>query len=235
MTNAEFLRIGLEKTGIKSTLAQQDTLLQYMELTLEKNKVMNLTALRTPEEFIEKNIIDCAALAELIPMGAKVLDLGSGAGLPGIVCAILCKDSQFTLADALEKRVAFLEETIDALGLDNVEAIHLRAEEAAKKAPHREAYDFVTARAVANLGMLAELCCGFLTVGGTFAPMKASDEAEIEKAQSALKILHLELKDEKHFTLPFEGSQRKILLLKKTESTPLRYPRNPKQMKNKPL
>lgn len=235
MNTQETLECMLGSCKITATKEQIILLERYMMHTLQANIHMNLTALTDQQDFIIKNIIDCAMLAPWISSGAHVLDLGSGAGLPGIIVAILRKDVHCTLVDALEKRVAFLDNVISVLGLPNARALHLRAEEAAKQPAYREQYDFVTARAVAPLSILAELCCGFLRTGGIFAPMKAEAHQELTQAQNALATLHLTLQQTKTFALPNQSGKRTIFLFEKTQQTPLRYPRNPKQIRNHPL
>ena len=177
MIERELLTQGLEMLGMNDAQAV-DKLLAFSDLLLEKNKVMNLTAVKEPMEVVTRHFLDCAPLAQYAA-GKQVIDVGCGAGFPGMPIAMLT-DAQVTLLDSLGKRIVFLKEVIDTLHLENVQAVHARAEEFG----HREDFDLATSRAVARLNILAELSLPLVKVGGYFIAMKAvgSDE-EIAQAE----------------------------------------------------
>lgn len=161
----DLLTAGL--TALDLDPAAADKLARYAELLLEKNKVMNLTAITAPRDVATLHLLDCAALAAQLDLsGKRVIDVGTGAGFPGMVLAILTPDARFTLLDSLGKRVDFLRETADAMGLRRVRCVHARAEEFARK--HREQFDIATSRAVAQLNVLCELTLPLVKVGGVF-------------------------------------------------------------------
>lgn len=170
----EILKNGLARLG----LADSDTVIarfvQYYELLVSYNEKVNLTAITAPHEVAVKHFLDSVSLLGLyeLPYGARVIDVGTGAGFPGLPLKIVREDIHLTLVDALAKRVAFLEECSNTLSLTQVACIHARAEELAKKEAHREAYDIAVSRAVANLATLSEYCLPFVRVGGTFAALK---------------------------------------------------------------
>ena len=175
---------GLSALGLPQTAAPQ--LLEYAERLLEKNKVMNLTAITEPEAVATLHLLDCAALLQKFPLrGKRVVDVGTGAGFPGMVLRILEEDFDLTLLDSLGKRIAWLDETCREMGLGRVECIHARAEEFA--AERRERYDYATSRAVADLPLLCELALPLVKVGGQFLAMKSVDsDEEIKRARGAI-------------------------------------------------
>ena len=181
------LTAGLTALDLDSAAA--DKLARYAELLLEKNKVMNLTAITAPRDVATLHLLDCAALAAQLDLsGKRVIDVGTGAGFPGMVLAILTPDARFTLLDSLGKRVDFLKEVQTDLGLKNVTCVHARAEEFA--AQHREQFDLAASRAVAQLNVLCELTLPLVKVGGRFIAMKStSSDQEIQEARSAVSQL----------------------------------------------
>ena len=181
----DLLTAGLTALDLDPAAAPQ--LERYAELLLEKNKVMNLTAITAPRDVATLHLLDCAALAAQLDLsGKRVIDVGTGAGFPGMVLAILTPDARFTLLDSLGKRVDFLKEVQTDLGLKNVTCVHARAEEFA--AQHREQFDLAASRAVAQLNVLCELTLPLVKVGGQFAAMKSvSTDEEIRQAHSALR------------------------------------------------
>ncbi len=214
------------------TDAQREKLAAYFDMLVEANERMNLTAITAPEEAADKHFVDSLLALPYIPQGAKCIDVGTGAGFPGIPLLIVRPDIRMTLLDSLNKRVAFLQETLAALGLSAV-CVHSRAEDAGKAAPHRGAYDIALSRAVASLPTLLELTVPFLRVGGTSICYKGSAaREEADAAQSACKALNcsLELAD---FTLPY--GERTLILAKKTAPTPARFPRKAGEPGRKPL
>lgn len=210
--------------------------LDYLiDLTLEKNKVMNLTAIKDENTFIDKMIIDCAFLVKFFDLENKsVLDVGTGGGFPGLVLAILCPNTRFILIDSTSKKIEHVNEVKDKLGLTNVSALAYRAEEFIKQ--NREKFDIVTARAVKNLQILLELCSSFIKVGGHIISYKGSGyKREIIDSKNAIKVLNLELIKEVKYQLPLSKEDRYLLEFKKNNSSSSIYPRNYNQILKKPL
>lgn len=208
-----------------------DKFIKYQEMLIETNKKFNLTSIDNPEEIKIKHFEDSLTIKNYINKGMKVLDIGSGAGFPGIPLRIE-KDFDLTLIDSVNKKVNFMNEVIEELKLDNTRAIHVRAEDYAKE--HREEFDLVISRAVANLSTLSEYAIPFLKVGGIFIAMKGPKaEEEYEDAQNALKILGGELINID--TIDLHGNTRKNILIKKVRSTKKKYPRGKNQAKKNPL
>lgn len=208
-----------------------DKFIKYQEMLIETNKKFNLTSIDDPEEIKIKHFEDSLTIKNYINKGMKVLDIGSGAGFPGIPLRIE-KDFDLTLIDSVNKKVKFMNEVIEELGLENTRAIHVRAEDFAKD--NREKFDLVISRAVANLSTLSEYALPFLKVGGIFIAMKGPKaEEEYEDAQNALKILGGELINID--TIDLHGNTRKNILIKKVRSTKKKYPRGKNQAKKNPL
>ncbi|EGS31296.1 16S rRNA (guanine(527)-N(7))-methyltransferase GidB [Peptoniphilus sp. oral taxon 375 str. F0436] len=188
---------------------------------------MNLTAITEDEEFNIKHFLDSLSLLKLEEIqGAKrILDLGTGAGFPGVPLKIAKKDLDITLLDSLKKRIDFLNESIEDMGLEGIRGIHARAEELSRKDDYREAFDLVTSRAVANLATLYEYCLPFVKVGGYMVAMKGPDiEGELKEGQAALKALGGELVEVKKVDLP-QDIEHTLVLVKKVKATPKKYPR----------
>ncbi|MBQ8228768.1 MAG: 16S rRNA (guanine(527)-N(7))-methyltransferase RsmG [Clostridia bacterium] len=236
MINKDLLKTMSADMGIELSSESLDRFDKYAEMLVETNKTLNLTAITEPDEIVSKHFCDCLSLLKEveIPQGSKLIDVGTGAGFPGVVLLIARPDLKITLMDSTNKRLVFVQSVVDALGL-NANVVHSRAEEAGKDKKFREQYDFVTARAVANMQTLSEYCLPFLKVGGIFAAMKgakASDELNI--AKGAIKILGGQVHSAKEFTLPDCG-ERSILCVKKISQTPPKYPRASAQIAKKPL
>ena len=210
----------------------------YKDLLLEWNEKMNLTAITDEYEIIVKHFVDCLECSKAIKDEKKIIDVGTGAGFPGMVLAIYYPDSEFTLLDGLNKRLIFLQEVVDKLGLKNVKIIHGRAEEIVRIDGLFNYYDASVSRAVANLPVLLEYVSPYVKVGGYSIVMKGdSVEEEVKLAQNALKTLNLKV-DEKinySYTINNEEYNRNILKIKKISDTPQKYPRNYGQIKKKPL
>lgn len=210
-------------------VAQFETYLNHL---VEINKVMNLTAITDPEEVYEKHFLDSALIAPYLKAGDKLADVGSGAGFPGLPLAILRDDIQVTLIEPTAKRCQFLSDVIQKLGLTNVWVVNDRAENLPCTKEH---YDVVTARAVAPLPVLLELCVPLVKVGGLMIAMKGQKALEeLEEAKNAVKVLHLSLISSEPVTLPSAGS-RHNLVFKKDRTTEAVYPRPYNQIKKKPL
>ena len=234
MTDRELLYTGLKEFLPEVSEKMIDDLLKFSALLLEKNKVMNLTAVTEPTEVVTRHFLDCAALAPHMPQGGRVLDVGTGAGFPGMPLAILCPETEFVLLDALRKRIDFLNEVIETLGLTNVTAVHARAEDFAKDS--RASFDMAVSRAVADLRTLSELAVPMVKVGGAFLAMKAEDcTEEVEAAANARTILGAPDAEVLHYTVPFDDVSRAIVRLQKTQVTPEKYPRRFKKIQTSPL
>jgi 16S rRNA (guanine527-N7)-methyltransferase len=229
----ELLHQGLTALGLPTEGAAK--LVRYGELLVEKNKVMNLTAITEPKDVATLHFLDSAALLTLADWkGKKVADIGTGAGFPGMPLRIVEPSLRLTLLDSLNKRIDFLKEVCADLGLNDVECIHGRAEEFA--ANHREDYDIVTSRAVANLQMLSELCLPLVKVGGYFLSMKAVDsEEEVNAAKNAIKTLGGQIEKVVDYAIPGTDVQHRLIFIKKIKETPKKYPRAFAKIKKNPL
>lgn len=202
---------------------------RFAELVLQKNQVMNLTAITEPEAFYVKHLLDSLSLLPLIRelsegRPIRLLDVGSGAGFPGIPLKIAEPGCDILLLDSLRKRTLFLDEVIKDLGLEKIRTLHARAEDAARRKDLREQFDIVTARAVASLPVLAELCLPFVKIGGRFLAMKGSQD-ELAEAAKALSILGAKLLRQHELSLPGEQGERIILEFIKQKPCPAKYPR----------
>ncbi len=230
MTARELLLEGLNALQLDDVQAA-DQLLAFSDLLLEKNKVMNLTAVTDPMEVVTRHFLDCAPLAPYAA-GKKVVDVGCGAGFPGMPIAILT-DAEVTLLDSLGKRITFLNEVIEALGIKNAQAIHARAEEFG----HREEFDLATSRAVARLNVLAELSLPLVKVGGYFIAMKAVGSGEeIDEAKKGIRLLGGQIERVLDYDVPMaEGRQSRLVIVKKVRETPSKYPRRFQKISAQPL
>ena len=223
---------GLAQLGLSDHALPQ--LEAYASLLLEKNKVMNLTAITAPQEVATLHLLDCAALLTMADLrGKRAIDVGTGAGFPGMVLRIMEPDFDLTLLDSLGKRIDFLQEVCDDMGLTHVTCVHARAEEFAGQ--HREQYDVAVSRAVAQLNVLCELTLPLVKVGGNFLAMKGSSgEEELAAARGAIKKLGGEYKETRTLHLP-GGDTRTLILCKKISQTPTAYPRNGGKIAKSPL
>lgn len=207
----------------------------YKKLLLEWNEKINLTAITDDTEILIKHFIDSLTIEKYIPQNAKMIDVGTGAGFPGIPLKIVRPDIEVVLLDSLNKRINFLNEVINECKLEKITTIHGRAEEIANKPEYREKFDISTARAVANISTLSELCTPFLKVGGYFICMKADAAEEMKNATNALNILGMKEDKLEHINLPNIGDYRTIILYKKEKNTPKKYPRKPGTPTKEPL
>lgn len=234
MNERQALKQGLMQIGTQDYTQAVEHLLHFSELLLEKNRVMNLTAVTDPMEVVTRHFLDCAVLAPRMIPGETVLDVGTGAGFPGLPLAILCPETEFILIDALRKRIDFLNDGIEALGLHNVRAVHARAEEFAKE--HRERFDLAVSRAVADLSMLSELTLPLVRVGGRFYAMKASDcEEEVQRAAEAVRLLGGGAAGIEQYTVPVSEIPRAVVCVEKIHATPAKYPRRFAKISSAPL
>lgn len=232
----DFLLNEMTKIGVHLTDGQVDQLIHYYLMLIETNKVMNLTAITEYEEVVRKHFVDSLSLVRDVDMGQckKVMDVGTGAGFPGIPLKIVFPNLQITLLDSLGKRVKFLENVVNDLGLSDVEPIHGRAEDIAREKKYREQYDLCTSRAVARLSVLSEYCLPFVKVGGCFASYKAGEcEEEIKNAARAIKVLGGKM--EKTDTFEIDGMGRSIILIRKAKTTSPLYPRKAGTPAKKPI
>ena len=237
MDKRAYIRDEFSKIQIELSEKQAEQFEQYYEMLIAKNEVMNLTAITEFEEVVQKHFIDSVMIKEVREPGdnEKWIDVGTGAGFPGIPLKIVYPQLQVTLLDSLNKRVKFLQEVVDALGLEQVEALHGRAEEYAKKAEYREQYDCCVSRAVANLASLSEYCLPFVKVGGVFAALKGPDgPAEVEAAKKAISLLGGKVEAVKSFTLPGQQA-RTVAVIRKVQPTPAKYPRHGGKIAKQPL
>lgn len=233
MDKIKYLTDGFNKFNIPYDEEKIYKLLCFMDIVLEENKKFNLTAITDEAEFIEKHLIDSALIISHITNNSiKLLDIGSGAGFPGIVVKILREDIDITLMDSLNKRVKYLNDTIKKLDLKDINAYHLRAEDAGRKEEFREKFDLVTARAVARLDMLSEFALPFVKVGGMFIPLKGSDgDEELILSRNIIGMLGGKIKSEEEIFLPYSLAKRKIYEIEKVKTTPDRFPRSMNKIK----
>lgn len=212
--------------GVNLLEEQQNQFYQYMQLLLEWNEKMNLTAITEPQEVLTKHFIDSMSVMPYIKRGNKILDIGTGAGFPGIPLKIVLPQNSFTLLDSLNKRIQFLQKVIGELKLEEIEAVHGRAEEFCSLGQKRESYDVVTSRAVAKLNVLLEYMLPFVKIGGRCICMKALEiEAELEEAKKAVEILGGTVEKVEEITLENTDITRNIVIIKKVKETPKKYPR----------
>ena len=237
MNDYTYLKKVLEDWNFNMTDTQYEQLDKFYKLLVEKNKVMNLTAITEFDEVIVKHFADSLSICTVLPDSVKtVCDLGTGAGFPGIPMAIAYPDLQFTLIDSLNKRIKFLQEVVDALGLTNVTLVHARAEEAGRNKIYRENFDLVVSRAVANIATLSEYCLPLVRVGGYFISFKSGDvDAEIDSSGSAIKKLGGKLEKPVYFSLPDTDISRSFLSIDKEKNTPKAYPRKAGTPSQEPL
>ena len=229
----QILQEGLASLGLPA--ANIPALIRYAELLVEKNKVMNLTAITDPADIAALHFLDSAALLTLADFrGKRVADIGTGAGFPGMPLRILEPTLHMTLLDSLNKRIDFLQEVCQELGLADVACVHARAEEFA--AQHRGSFEIVTSRAVANLRMLSELCLPLVKVGGVFLSMKSVDsDAELEESGKAIAMLGGRVSDRKDYVIPGTDVRHRVILIEKIRETPKKYPRAFAKIKKSPL
>ena len=227
------LQQGLQSLGLDSS--KTDQLLTFAEMLLEKNQVMNLTAITDPVDVAQLHLLDCAAVLTLADLkGKRVVDVGTGAGFPGMPLQILEPTAKLTLLDSLNKRIGFLQEVCDALGLRQTRCVHGRAEEYARD--HREAFDFATSRAVAALNVLCELALPMVKVGGAFLAMKSVDcDEELRQAKSAIAQLGGSVESVQDYTIPGTDVCHRLVVIRKVKPTPASFPRAFSRIKKNPL
>ena len=225
---------GLEEVGYNITEEKTDKFDLYSKLLVEWNEKMNLTAVTDPEGISVKHFLD-----SIVPVfnfelkeNSKVIDVGTGAGFPGVPIKIIRDDLDFTFMDSLNKRINFLKEVSDNINFEKVEFVHARAEEAGQNKNYREKYDYAVSRAVANLKVLCEYCLPFVKVGGIFAAFKQYDvEEELNDAKAMIGSLGGKIKEIKEVKIPQSDIVRKIILIEKVKNTPSQFPRRANKIK----
>ena len=226
----------LKDFNIKINDEQIKKFMNYMNLLLEWNEKINLTAITQPEEVKLKHFVDSLTVLKYINDDDKVIDIGTGAGFPGIPLKIMNENTKITLLDSLNKRINFLNIVIETLNLRNIQAIHGRAEEIARNKLYREKYDVAVSRAVANLSTLTEYMLPFVKVGGKCICMKGANvNEELERAQNAIKELGGEIERVDNFYLSDNDNERNIIVIKKIKETNPKYPRKAGTPSKEPL
>ena len=228
----ETLNQGLPQLGLDLSEDTKNTLCAFGEAVVKQNEVMNLTAITEPDQVAKLHLLDSlSVLCTEKLAGKKLIDVGCGAGFPGVPLKIACPEVQLTLLDSLGKRMVWLEQELNALGID-AKCVTARAEEAVSAC--RESYDFATSRAVARLNILLELTAPFVKVGGAVLAMKgAAAREELEESRNAIRQLGLKLEQVKDF--PVDGTNHSVIVLRKVAHTPARYPRRYAKIKQQPL
>lgn len=233
---SEKIKEYMNKINIEISDKQIEKFFDYMNLLLEWNEKINLTAITEPEDIILKHFVDCATILKYIKDEDKIIDIGTGAGFPGIPLKILNEKLDITLMDSLNKRINFLNEIINKLDLKNIVAIHARAEELARNKGYREKFDIATSRAVANLSTLSEYMLPFVKKNGMVISMKGSNiEEEVKNAKKAIKILGGEIEKIDNFNLANTNNIRNIITIKKVVKTPREFPRKAGKPSKEPI
>lgn len=227
---------GLKQFGIEAGNSQVESLITYKDLLKEWNEKINLTAIEDDRDIIIKHFIDSASIMPYLKdRDFKMIDVGTGAGFPGIPVKILNNRLNITLLDSLDKRIKFLNEVILKLNLNGIRAVHGRAEEYGAKSDYREKFQVAVARAVASLPVLLEYCLPFVEVGGFFIAMKGSNTDEVDNSSKALDLLGGKIEDIKQITLPSSDIKRNIIIIRKLRHTPTNYPRKAGKPSKNPL
>lgn len=226
--DVRILEEGLKELNLELSEIQKKQFLDFYEYLIEKNKVMNLTGITDFEEVLVKHFLDSLMVAKVIDMAHvnSMMDIGTGAGFPGVPVKIMFPSVKSVLLDSLNKRVKFLEETFALLKMSDISAIHGRAEEFAKNKAYREQFDLCVSRAVSNLATLSEYCLPYVRKGGVFLSYKSGKvQEEVEEAAKAISILGGKVKDVMYFSLPGSDIERSLVVIEKVKNTPGKYPR----------
>lgn len=236
MLNRQLLDKTIKEFGISLDDEAFSRLDTFAEMLAETNKSFNLTAITEPDGMTVKHFADCLSVFAFvdIPESSSIVDVGTGAGFPGMVLLLARPDIKMTFLDSLNKRLGFIESVLEKTGVE-AKTVHARAEDAGRDTAYRECFDFATARAVADLSVLSEYCLPFVRVGGSFVSMKSADtDGELENAKGAVKALGGEIKRVNSFDL-VENMPRKIVEIKKISQTPTAYPRTSKKIAKSPI
>ena len=229
-------RNSMNSIGIELTNSQLNAFETYYDMLIDRNKVMNLTAITEFDEVMDKHFLDSVYLFRSIELKAdyKLIDIGTGAGFPGIPLKIVFPELKITLLDSLNKRVGFLNDVIDELNLNDIEAIHGRAEDIARDKTYRASYDIAVSRAVANLSTLSEYCLPFVEIGGKFVSYKSGDCAdEVDNAKAAIHLLGGKINKIDEFS--YSNNSRSFIVIDKVMNTSNKYPRKAGLPSKKPL
>ncbi len=238
MNNRELLKQSCEELGVLLSPEQVKQFMDYKDCLLEWNEKMNLTAITDEKEIIQKHFVDCISIAVAMPPkeNATVIDVGTGAGFPGIPLKIVFPSLQVTLLDSLNKRILFLEEVINRLHLEGMTCIHSRAEDGGQNHLYREKFDYCMSRAVASLPILLEYCLPYVQEGGFLLSMKGPGvQEELKESQRALEVLGGTVEDVKEVTIPYTDLKHNILIIKKVGQTPKQYPRKAGKVVKNPI
>ena len=231
----DYLKSCLNEMNIDISNEKLDMFIKYQELLLDWNTKINLTAITEPKEVIKKHFCDSLSALSFIRKGAKLCDVGTGAGFPGLPLAIMRNDISVLLVDSLNKRIKFLDTVICELGLKNIETVHLRAEEGGKS-KLRDSFDYVTARAVASLNVLSEYCLPYVKTGGMFLSYKSENiNDELNDAKVAISKLNAEVFDIYTYAIPDSDIKHSIVMIEKKGATPKVYPRTSAKISKNPL
>ena len=234
----QILEQKLGELGIKQDQNQLERFHKFYQLLIEWNKVMNLTGITEYEDVVEKHFVDSLSIIKAIDLSGihTVIDVGTGAGFPGIPLKIAFPHLRVVLLDSLNKRIKFLDEVISQLGLTEIRTIHGRAEEYARKEEYREQFDLCVSRAVSNLSTLSEYCLPYIQVGGIFVPYKSGEiDDEVEQSKKAVRILGGNIKEVMKFELPGTDIHRSFVLIHKEQHTQKKYPRKAGMPGKEPL
>ena len=237
---AQWMEEECSQIGVTLSEKQMEQFFQYYEMLIQWNEVMNLTAITEMDQVVTKHFVDSMSLVKAVSeLGSKeirIMDLGTGAGFPGIPLKIAFPNLKLTLLDSLNKRVKFLNEVIGTLGLEKIEALHGRAEDFGRNPEYRGQFDLCVSRAVANLATLSEYCMPFVKVGGAFIPYKSGKvEEELNQARGAVKLLGGKIEKSVSFELPKTEGERTLVVIRKVESTAKKYPRKAGMPGKEPL
>lgn len=233
---SQIIKENMSKIGIELNNGQINQFFNYMNLLIEWNKKINLTAIIEPKEIIIKHFVDCGTIFKYIEEKDNIIDVGTGAGFPGIPIKILNNKINITLVDSLNKRINFLNEVVNELELNNVKVIHGRAEDLAQNKEYREKYDKAISRAVANLSTLSEYDLPFVKINGKMIAMKGFEiEEELNNAKRAIEILGGKVEKVEKFSLIDTENKRSIILINKLKSTPRQYPRKAGRPSKEPI
>lgn len=238
LNNKEVIYQGLKELGIEVSMPVIDKLLIFKDIMLEWNEKINLTSITDERDIYVKHFLDSATCLSTgyIKSGMRVIDVGTGAGFPGIPVKIIKNDIKITFLDSLNKRINYLKEVVQKLELDDTVLIHGRAEETGNNKSHRESYDVVLSRAVASMNILCEYCLPFVKVGGVFLCQKGPNvEEELKEAEKAINVLGGKLIEIRKYKLPFSDIIHNVIIIEKEVHTPTKYPRKPGKPSANPI